>query len=58
MGERLIEQRKALELYVFKFKPNFCNLDDEKWIILTELSAPLLLVGEASRKVYFILFKY
>uniref|UniRef100_A0A183C515 Zinc finger BED domain-containing protein 4 n=1 Tax=Globodera pallida TaxID=36090 RepID=A0A183C515_GLOPA len=51
MGERLTEQRRALELYVFKYKPNFCILDDEEWTILAELCSLLRPVEEASRKI-------
>lgn len=56
MLERLAEQKTAVELYVFKYKPNFPILDNDEWQVLSEICDLLKPLEQASRKVKFYFF--
>lgn len=56
MAERLIEQKLAIELYGFKYKPNYESLNYDEWQILSEICDLLNPVEQASRKVNFYFY--
>lgn len=50
MGERLLEQRPALEMYCARFQPKL-NLDEEEWELLARLIKLLSPIDSASREM-------